>query len=54
MLTEAETTDASEDRLFADQRGDELPADLATSTDRLTRLKACKEKLERAAAEAAA
>lgn len=54
MLTEAETTDASEDRLFADQRGDELPADLSTSTDRLTRLKACKEKLERAAAEAAA
>jgi hypothetical protein len=54
MLKEAETTDASEDRLFADQRGDELPADLSTSKDRLTRLKACKEKLERAAAEAAA
>src|SRR5512134_2825050 len=54
MLTDAEATDAQEDRQFGAERGDVLPKDLARSGDRLARLKACQEKLERRAAEAAA
>lgn len=53
ILAEAETTDAEENRLFGDAAGERLPADLRRSGDRLARLKACKEKLERAAADAA-
>src|SRR5512135_179561 len=54
MMAEAEEADAREDRQFGSQRGDELPKPLAGRADRLARLKACKEKLERRAAEAAA
>ncbi|HUF45991.1 MAG TPA: transposase [Aestuariivirgaceae bacterium] len=54
MMAEAEASDAQEDRLFGAHRGDELPKDLARTGDRLARLQACKEKLERRAAEAAA
>ena len=54
MLADAEATDAQEDRQFGAERGDVLPKDLARSGDRLARLKACQEKLERRAAEAAA
>ena len=53
MLAEAEETDAREDRQFGSQRGDELPKALAGRADRLARLKACKEKLERRAGDAA-
>lgn len=54
MLTEAEKTDAAEDHRFGEAAGDALPADLSRSAERLARLKACQEKLERAATEAAA
>ena len=54
MLAEAETVDVGEDRLFGTGGGDELPKDLARREDRLARLRACKAKLERRAAEAAA
>jgi hypothetical protein len=54
MLADAEATDAQEDRQFGAEHGDVLPKDLARSGDRLARLKACQEKLERRAAEAAA
>ena len=54
MLGEAEAVDAHEDRQFGTHRGDELPKGLGRREDRLARLKACKEKLERRAAEAAA
>ena len=54
MLTEAKKTDAAEDHRFGEAAGDALPSDLSRSADRLARLKACQEKLERAAAEAAA
>ncbi len=54
MLAEAATADAGEDRQFGGQRGDELPKDLRRSAERLTRLQACKAKLEHRAAAAAA
>jgi transposase len=54
MMAEAEATDAREDRQFASKCGDTVPRELARREDRLARLKACKEKLERRAAEAAA
>lgn len=55
MLTEAEAKDVEEDRLFGkDQRGDELPEGLRDRTSRLARLKTCKERLERGAAQEAA
>jgi transposase len=54
MLAEAEAVDAREDRRFGDRRGDELPVGLTGAADRRARLAACKEKLARRAAEAAA
>jgi transposase len=54
MLAEAEAVDAREDRRFGDRRGDELPEGLTGAADRRARLAACKEKLARRAAEAAA
>jgi transposase len=54
MLAEAEATDAQEDRQFGAERGAALHKDLARRGDRLARLKACQEKLERRAAEGAA
>jgi transposase len=54
MLAEAEAVDAREDRRFGERRGDELPEGLTGAADRRARLAACKEKLARRAAEAAA
>ncbi len=54
MMAEAEATDAREDRQFGSEHADALPRDLARRGDRLARLKACEEKLDRRAAEAAA
>lgn len=55
IMEEAEAADVTEDGLFgADKRGDELPDDLRDRTSRLARLKECKERLEREAAEEAA
>ena len=54
MLAEAEALDLREDRQFGNRRGDELPDGLIGATDRQARLLACKEKLARRAAEAAA
>ncbi len=45
MFAEAEAQDAAEDRLFGDQRGDELPPALADRTSRRARLKAALEEL---------
>lgn len=54
-LKEAQAIDEEEDRLFGpDGRGDELPPELADRRSRLFRLKECKERLEREAAQAAA
>jgi transposase len=54
-LKEAQATDEEEDRLHGpDRRGDELPPELADRRSRLARLKECKERLEREAAQAAA
>jgi transposase len=54
MLTEAEATDAEEDKRYGkDKRGDELPEDLRDRTSRLKRLKECKQRLEQEAAEEA-
>ncbi len=54
-LKEAQATDEEEDRLYgSDRRGDELPPELADRRSRLARLKECKERLEREAAQAAA
>ena len=53
MLAEAEAIDAREDHQFGTHRGDELPKSLGRRADRLARLKACKDKLERRAAERA-
>ena len=48
MLSEAEQEDRKEDEAFgSDKRGDELPEGLKNREDRLNRLKACKERLER-------
>ena len=47
MLTEAETTDAEEDKLYGKaKRGDELPDDLRDPESRLRRLQECKKRLE--------
>jgi hypothetical protein len=54
MMAEAETADAREDRPFASEHGAAVPRKLARREDRLARLKACQEKLERRAAETAA
>lgn len=54
MLSEAEAKDAEEDRLYGEARGDELPEELRTQKTRLERLRECKERLEREAAERAA
>ncbi len=55
MLADAEVVDAAEDVLFGEERrGDEMPAALVNPKDRRSRLRACKEKLARQAAEAAA
>lgn len=55
MLTEAQATDADEDRQYGSERcGDELPEALRDRTSRLTRLRACQERLEREAADATA
>ena len=67
MLAEAEATDAEEDRLYGEKRGDELPEELRTEKGRIERLRECpdcpllrmsgpagKERLEREAAERAA
>src|SRR6476469_132232 len=53
ILAEAETTDAAEDAMHGELRGDELPADLRRHEDRLARLLAAKERLAREAAERA-
>ena len=49
MLTEAEATDAAEDKVFGKGRGDELPADLRKPSGRLSRLRSCQEQLLREA-----
>ena len=56
LLAEAEAVDAAEDAQYgADQRGDELPAELQRRESRLTRIREAKRVLEeRAKAEAAA
>ena len=54
MLAEAESTDAEEDRQHGSKRGDEMPEELRTQKSRLARLRECKERLEREAAERAA
>ena len=55
MLTEAQATDTAEDRQYGSERcGDELPEALRDRTSRLTRLRACQERLEREAADATA
>ena len=49
MLKQAEETDAKEDLEFgADKRGDELPEDLRSSSSRKARLRAAKDRLDRA------
>jgi hypothetical protein len=40
MLAEAEATDAAEDKLYGDKRGDELPEDLRSREERLAKLRA--------------
>lgn len=52
MMAEAETMDAREDGLSGAGHGDVVPKELARREDRLSRLRACKAKLERRAAEA--
>jgi transposase len=55
MLTEAQATDAAEDRQYGpEQRGDELPEALRERQSRLARLQACQERLEQEAASAVA
>ena len=54
ILAEAEATDAAEDALHGELRGDELPAELRRRDDRLARLLAAKERLAREATERAA
>jgi len=51
MVSEAETTDAAEDAMFGDERGDEMPADLRDPSGRNARLRTC---LDRIRAEAQA
>jgi transposase len=55
MLSEAQTKDAEEDSTFgADQRGDEMPEDLKDRNSRISRLKACKKRLEQEKSQAVA
>src|SRR5512135_680914 len=55
MLTEAESKDVEEDRLYGpERRGDELPESLRDRGGRLERLRRCRERLEQEAAAAAA
>ena len=49
MLAEAEAVDREEEKLYGDERGDELPVELRTQTTRLQRLRECKARLEREA-----
>ena len=51
ILREAAEIDQAEDRQHGPTRGDELPAELASLTGRLTRLRQAKAQLEAAAAE---
>ena len=52
ILREAEATDAAEDKLYGDARGDELPEELRTREGRLRKIREAKEALEREAREA--
>ena len=45
MVSEAEATDATEDALFGDERGDEMPASLRDAGGRPARLRACLDRL---------
>lgn len=54
MLEEAEAKDIEEDKLYGENRGDELPEGLRKRGERLERLKECKERLEMEAREDAA
>jgi transposase len=47
ILGEAEQTDAAEDELFGDRRGDELPAEWAGGRDRRGRIRAALDELDR-------
>jgi transposase len=51
ILREAEATDAAEDKLYGDARGDELPPELRTREGRLRKIREAKEALEREARE---
>ena len=46
MLAEAETTDAAEDALYGDARGDELPGTCGDREQRLAKLRAAKRELD--------
>lgn len=46
MFAEAAAKDEEEDRLYGERRGDELPEGLRTRSERLQRLKACREQIE--------
>jgi hypothetical protein len=53
MLSEAAAKDAEEDNTFGpDKRGDEMPDDLRDRNSRISRLKACQERLEQEKAQA--
>ena len=55
MLTEAQATDADEDRQYGPERcGDELPEGVRDRQSRLARLQACQERLTQEAATATA
>jgi hypothetical protein len=51
ILREAEATDAAEDKLYGDARGDELPPELRTREGRLRKIREAREALEREAKE---
>ena len=46
ILEEAKATDAAEDELYGDRRGDELPPELATAEGRRAWLREAKKRLE--------
>lgn len=54
MLAEAESVDREEDEKYGSKRGDELPEDMRVQKTRIERLRECKERLEKEAAERAA
>jgi len=54
MMKDAEATDAREDDLFGNKRGDELPKGLIKANDRKARLMECQKKLQAKAAAKAA